>query len=142
MNNLKNLSPYEQYCEGLKEGWELARMIRYDFTIETVIKMFGLKLADELSNPYHFISHYRNGMDAKKAYEEWKESFEIHLGDVVMTTEDDEEIRGIVLEFDDETVSVYDENGCIKVWDKGLVCKTNKHIEVTDWLMAGIRSAE
>ena len=137
----ENLTPYEGYIKGLNAGWELARKLRYDLTVQDITNMFNLKTPDELICPYHFIMHKRNGLDAMKAYEAWEDRVKVQLGDVVCL-EAETPLKGIVLEMDTTCLTVFTEEGVIQVWGKGDVLKTNKHIEVTDWLIAGIQSAK
>ena len=116
------------------EVWELADTI-HGMSIQDKMACFGFSLTSAVTLNLSY-------QEAKAKYEAWKKKGVIHVGDEIMSVEDD--VKAVMLDCADyESIYVMTEHGCVERWkDLEGVKKTGRTFPEVEELLKKMRGEE
>ena len=112
------------YAQGLADAWELAKKI-LNMKIDVAVEVFDCTRLFDVMDKF-------NPEEALAKLESYEKEKEIKVGDVVSF--EDETKALVVDEALEKAVFVFTENGCVEKWDRTLLKKTGKHIDIESLL--------
>lgn len=116
------------------EVWKLADTI-HGMSIQEKMACFGFSLTSAVTLNLSY-------QEAKAKYEAWKKKGVIHVGDEIMSVEDD--VKAVMLDCADyESIYVMTEHGCVERWkDLDGVKKTGRTFPEVTELLEKMRGGE